>query len=214
MRILRISRSWNQRIANESTEICVEAVPRSANTFFTMLIKRWNPSIIMAHHTHGAANVKLALRYNVPTIIIIREPGAACASSIIRNTAWMTAADSLASYIAFHGALVDDIGDCMVFRFSDVIQHPDLCLEEMNNRFNVGLTVRTYNNEERDSVFNQTRNQPAADETVIAQKKALRDEVLSCHLFEEARRLFDIFDARAADPLMEGKGRADLKGAQ
>ena len=64
------------------TRICIEGYPRSANTFAGRLFHLANP-VPIAHHTHLINNVKLALGYGIPVLILIRDPADAIASACI-----------------------------------------------------------------------------------------------------------------------------------
>jgi hypothetical protein len=58
------------------THLCIEGYPRSANSFFVALFLLANPEEQghIAHHTHSIANIAQAVHYQIPTIVLIRDP--------------------------------------------------------------------------------------------------------------------------------------------
>lgn len=50
-----------------------------------------NPETQIAHHTHSFENIEKAIKCNIPTIVLIREPEHAIASSVIahKKIMWM-----------------------------------------------------------------------------------------------------------------------------
>ena len=61
-------------VCREHMDLCVEGYPRSANTFTVDMIKGSNPRLVIAHHTHDVDNIRLALLFRIPTLVVIRNP--------------------------------------------------------------------------------------------------------------------------------------------
>jgi hypothetical protein len=72
-------------LVDRDCDICVEAVPRCANSFAVNLIHEVAPQLKIAHHTHAVANVKKAIALDLPVFVIVREPLGFLASYVLRR---------------------------------------------------------------------------------------------------------------------------------
>lgn len=73
-------------VTRGSTRIVIEAFPRSANSFSVRLFRCANPEIDpdeISHHAHIIANVKHAVRWGIPAVVVIRNPVDAIVSNMI-----------------------------------------------------------------------------------------------------------------------------------
>jgi len=123
------------RISNSESDICIEGFPRSGNTYFVSAFFSWNRGIAVAHHSHLAGSAKYAIRREIPTVILVREPQDAVASVM----AWdglLWAPVALLSYIHFYRVLWKYRQKFLVLSFDDVTQRPDECVQIINRRFN------------------------------------------------------------------------------
>ena len=68
---------------NKDTQICIEGFPRSGNTYSVSAFKLANKGIKISHHLHVPAQVLLAVQYQIPTIVVIRNPLDAVTSLLI-----------------------------------------------------------------------------------------------------------------------------------
>lgn len=73
-------------VSKGSTRIVIEAFPRSANSFSVRLFRCANPEIDpdeISHHSHIISNVKHAVQWGIPAVVVIRNPVDAIASNMI-----------------------------------------------------------------------------------------------------------------------------------
>lgn len=66
------------------TDLCIEGFESSANTFVHSTLRVLDENLSMGHHKHVVANLKRALRYHVPTLIMYRDPADAIPSLVSR----------------------------------------------------------------------------------------------------------------------------------
>ena len=71
-------------LCNKSTDLCLEAYPSSANSFLCRVLKYSNKGLKIGQHTHSIANIKIALKYNIPVVAIIRNTLDAISSRVVR----------------------------------------------------------------------------------------------------------------------------------
>ena len=148
VKLLAIFGSWGHARVRQDSRVCIEAYPRSANTFSiaAFRISQDDFSCHIGRHSHMAGQVKLALQYGVPVAVIIREPLAAAASLKV-FAPYLTTRQCLKDYIRFYQAL-DPIRDKFVcLKFEDVIADYNVVLQGLSEKFGVD-----YNNYCRDEV--------------------------------------------------------------
>jgi hypothetical protein len=61
------------------TDLCIEGYPRSSNSFSVRMFKQSN-DVLIAHHLHCTGNIARAIRADIPTLVLIRDPEQAIAS--------------------------------------------------------------------------------------------------------------------------------------
>ena len=82
--ILRLTPEGPGRAITPATELVVEGFPRCGNTFVVAAIELAEArDIAISSHVHVPAQVKLAVRRRVPTIVVIRDPVDAVPSLIV-----------------------------------------------------------------------------------------------------------------------------------
>lgn len=92
-------------LACDGVDLCLEGYPSSGNSFALNLLRTLRPTLRISSHYHCIANLKLALKNDVPTIIIVRAPQDSIASRCRRfSTPTEMAIDE---YIALNGFALD-----------------------------------------------------------------------------------------------------------
>lgn len=121
------------RMTDIDTSVVIEGFQRSGNTFAWYLIREiFGHEFKIAHHTHSVANLKLAIRYNKKTVILIRNPIDSIIFSIIyrRKTQGNVLRKNLIlimdDYIGFYKFLnkIKSKNNFRIYNFSDLIIKP------------------------------------------------------------------------------------------
>jgi len=88
-------------VVARDTEIVIEGYPRSANTYAVcaFLFAQQHP-VRIARHLHVPAQVIQAVRWGIPTLILIRKPQDAIASLLVREP-MLFAKRAINDYICF-----------------------------------------------------------------------------------------------------------------
>ena len=117
------------------TRICIEGAPRSANSFAVRLFGVAN-DVHIGHHTHSILNVRRALRYGVPVLILIRNPLDAIASSCVYHDRDTEGVDrEVSSWILFY-RYVERVRDRVVLAdFATVVDDFNSTIEAINSKF-------------------------------------------------------------------------------
>jgi hypothetical protein len=119
----------------EATELCIEAFPRSGNTFTVIAFLQAQPRLVsVAHHVHAAGAVIEGVRLGTPTLVLIRPPEGSVLSYVTR---WpeLTPAHALRGYVRFYEPLLPHRPGFSVARFEEVTQDPGIAIRRVNERF-------------------------------------------------------------------------------
>jgi len=103
----RLKAGRNREVVTRSSDLLVESFPRSGTTYLVASLELAAPSLRIASHVHHQAHAQLAVRYGVPSFVLIREPMAACTSAAVRLGDQVTFRQMLERWCHFYGALAD-----------------------------------------------------------------------------------------------------------
>lgn len=84
----------------KSTELLLEAMPRCGNTRLALVAEIRAPWLRIAHHMHSTSALKLAARWGVPSVMVIRRPIDVVASWTVRHPD-VEIAQALKSYTSY-----------------------------------------------------------------------------------------------------------------
>jgi len=112
-------------VSRGTTKLVIEGFPRSANTFSVRMFHAANPEITadqISHHSHSISNVKRAVRWSIPVVVVIRNPVDAIASTMIFLDDTSDAMSGLLAtqYIDFYEWVEGNHDNVVLLRFEDV----------------------------------------------------------------------------------------------
>lgn len=111
----------NNLLCSKDSDLCVESYPSSANSFLCRVLKYSNKDLNIGQHTHSIANIKIALKYNIPVITIIRDPLNAISSRVVRFDEEIE--KCIFEYIAFYEYVAAHLDDLVLLSFENVINN-------------------------------------------------------------------------------------------
>ncbi|WP_299490297.1 hypothetical protein [Acaryochloris sp. IP29b_bin.137] len=138
-----------------SAEIVIEGFPRMGNTFAHIAFKMaQNRAIEIGHHTHAAAQVVAAVRMNIPTIVLIRQPESAITSYLIGDfDPSLSIEQSLSEYISFYKTVSPYRDQCVIAEFDEVTNHYDRIIEKVNQKYGTSFIPFEHTNENVQECF-------------------------------------------------------------
>ena len=150
---------WKRRNrpARPTDQIVIDGHPRSANTFSSRAFRFANPDVAASHHMHAPANILLAVRYGLPTVVLLRPPVDAVMSEVIRQPR-KRLRRGLLEWNSFYATVLPVLDQVVVAEFSTVTSDYAVVIEAVNRRF--GTSFVPY------------RNSPETDEAVFASIEA------------------------------------------
>jgi hypothetical protein len=202
--IFRLFKNRYPCYALPNTDICIEGFPRSGNSFFVTTFQQWNPGTTIAHHSHLASNAKYFSRQNKPTVILIREPAEAISSAIAWDgkDARIVPSVGLISYLSFYQSLNKFRQNILFLDFHEAVNHPDKCIEKINQRFGTSFRAADFTQAENDRLrnvvvqhdINENRselNSSLPNERKGKLKMAIMPDIIQNTLFPRAQSLYD-----------------------
>lgn len=160
MPLARFRHRFSQdRVVRNDTDFVIEAFGRTGTTFANFaFLSAQRRRVRTVHHTHAAAQVIVAVRRELPTLVIVREPEEVALSHMVRHQVSGRAA--LVAWIRFHERLVPYRDKIVFCRFEEMTQNFTPVIERVNEKFgtNFDLWQHTKENEAEIFEFIKTRN--------------------------------------------------------
>ncbi len=159
-------------VQKNKTRICIEGYPRSANSFAYRMFSKVNDGHI-AHHVHSVGNVKRAVEYGIPTVVLIRKPVDAIMSFVVG-----IAGDSrdysqkveyaILYYILFYQRISSYRDSVVIADFQTVIKDINIVIDQVNLKYGATFnniedpngTAKTIKNELRNAFSDEGKKQP------------------------------------------------------
>lgn len=144
---------WSQAcVVSRSTELVIEGYPRSANSFAQSAFIQSQPvRPNLATHVHSPAQVIQAVRWKIPTLVLLRDPdGAVCAHLAFTCELQDRAPekvrpseinDYLRRWIRFYEAVNPYREGFVVGHFSDVTSDFGRVMRKFNQYFDTSYTL-------------------------------------------------------------------------
>ncbi len=132
-RLRRANRDW---LIRRDTEVVIEGFPRSANSFTVAAFRLAQPrQLRMAHHSHAAATVVAAARWNIPTLVLFRDPDDAVTSMLIRSAHNLLVRDGFRYYAAFYQRILPLRSSYVLTSFDTATGRLGTAIRKLNERF-------------------------------------------------------------------------------
>jgi hypothetical protein len=94
-------RGEGEHIVARDTELVIEGFARAGNTFMWFAFRSAQPRPVrLAHHTHAAAQVIAAVRWGIPTLVVVRPPADSALAHMVLHD--VSARAALGAWIRFH----------------------------------------------------------------------------------------------------------------
>jgi hypothetical protein len=132
--MVRMQQKRRNLPASPAVDIVIDGFPRSANTFSARAFQYANPDASVSHHMHAPANILLAVRYRVPTVVLIRPPIDAILSEVIREPR-KRLRRGLLEWNSFYGLVRPVLDQIVVADFATVTTDYSVVIDEVNRRF-------------------------------------------------------------------------------
>lgn len=198
--------SWGT-FCNADTDFCIEGYQSSSNSFVYNVFCLLAPELHIGHHTHSVANLKRAVQYGVPTLVLYRKP-ADCIPSLVSRFR-PSLEDGVVRYARFYQYVLDHVDAFVLASFEETTQHIASTIKrvEANTSFDFGpydadsvaeeavTHIRAWTKEQGDE---DRISLPKAQRNT--QKEALRKKLRTLTLFAEAEQVYDQLEQHFRSP--------------
>jgi hypothetical protein len=142
---------WSVR---RDTELAIEGFGRSGSTFAVDAFEfAQSKPVRLAHHTHAAAQVIVAVRWQIPTMLIVRHPGHVVPSHMARRD--IGPRPPLVAWIRFHERVLPYRDGLVVTPFEEMTTDLGSVIRRVNQRFGTDFGVFENNPESEAAVFDR-----------------------------------------------------------
>ncbi len=160
--IQSLRRKTSHLVVTKDTDIVIEGFPRSANSFAVYAFRLAqdslpNPNLKIAHHLHASAQIKRAVKLNIPIILLLRNPKDAVLSVVIKAP-FITFNQALKDYIKFYSSIVKLSKKYVLATFEDVTNDFGKVIEKVNKFYNKQFKIFNHNDENVEKCFNIMNN--------------------------------------------------------
>jgi hypothetical protein len=127
-------------VIGPETELVIDGYFRSANTFsvYAFQLSQERP-VRLAHHLHAPAQLIMAARRRIPTLLLLRQPKDAILSELLYDNVALP--DALAAYSRFYASLLPYVDNFVVGEFSQVTGDFGAVIRRLNARFGTNYGV-------------------------------------------------------------------------
>jgi hypothetical protein len=178
--IYRLRPSYRDLLVDRRTQLVIEGIPRSGNTFAVVAFEQaQRESMRVAHHLHMPAQVIRAAQWSIPILLLVRKPTDTVLSWVIREPG-VPIRQALKHYASFYEKAAEYRDALVVGFFEEVIQDYGTVLERVNAKFGTGFSSFVHSDDNVKRVFDRIDELHRAkrggrlDEKVIAHPSAVK----------------------------------------
>ena len=208
------NKAFLRRIVRPDTDLCIEGYNRSANSFAVKAFRDANDSETYTHklatHTHASSQVKQALAYGIPTMVLIREPLAAVASQKALAVQLMQVKDPMAFpieifvrlYMDFYRHLQPYADQFVVVSFEQATSDFSRVIERLNTKFGTSYAAIEHTKDKEEELFEKGRVHLSPSPERDAIKRQLEQELdtlKQTSLLAEAGEVYRRFSIHAEE---------------
>jgi hypothetical protein len=151
--ILRLTPLGTARRITDRTQLVIEGFPRSGNTFAVFALRSAQPAPVeVTSHVHVPAQVKLAVRRQVPTVVAVREP-LGTTSSLVVAAPHVPVERALREYVHHHRQLLPLQDGFLVVDFTEITSDMGAVTVAINERFATSFVPFDHTSEHEAAVF-------------------------------------------------------------
>lgn len=187
------------RFCTSSTNLCVEGFESSANTFAFNVLYCLHPNLDFARHKHVVANLKRAVDYEVPTVILFRDPDDCIPSVVVRFRPSLC--EAIQRYLMFYRYVVEEMKpDVLLVSFEDMTQETVPTVKRISSFANLDVDPDHLNGVEeraKNRIRRRTRKRSNTTEQISLprenreqKKKEVRDKLIQHPSYIEAKHLY------------------------
>jgi hypothetical protein len=151
--VLRLAPAPYARVMVEREhEVCIEGLPRSANTFGGWAFLDQNADARLAHHMHVPQQAVRSVRLGVPCAVLVREPIGNLTSLVIAGENDLSHDLAYRVFIHYHRKVATVRDRIVVCTFDEVLDDPSVIARRLNNRFGTTFVAEPFTATDKDRI--------------------------------------------------------------
>lgn len=179
---------YRDLLVNRSTRFVIEGFPRSGNTFaMVAFLQAQRESFKVAHHLHMPAQVMLAARWRIPTLVLMRDPTDAVLSWTIREPR-IPVRQAMTYYVRFYEKISEYRHAFVIGLFEEVVHDYGAVLERVNARFGTRFTPFDHSRDNVESAFACIEEIHRARRNRLNEKQIARPSAVKAEMKDVLRR--------------------------
>lgn len=148
------------KFVNRDTKIVIEGFQRSANTFAARALQYAQPTQIdIAYHVHTPAQIIRAVKWEIPTLVLIRNPKDAV-SSFVAHWPRVSVSQTLKIYIDFYRSIRNYKSGYVIGQFEEVTQNYSIIIQRVNAKFGTDFLVPFVDKIQKDKFLEEWNSRP------------------------------------------------------
>jgi hypothetical protein len=153
LKLVRMIGRKNQRAADIQTHLVIDAYPRSGNTFAEYAFRLCQTrEYLLGHHLHAPAQVIWAVKHQIPTLVIIRDPAEAITSFLIYED-YLSTQQAIRYYIRYYNKIKPYQFGYIIVNFKDVVEDFGKVIIRINDNFNTSFKPFVHSKENVEKCF-------------------------------------------------------------
>lgn len=135
----------SERLLRQETNLVVDGFPRSANSYIEAAfnVSQAGKGIYLSSHSHASGQVVAAVRRNLPTVVLYRNPDDAVASYMHMSASSLSMNQLFLEYVTFYKTILPLSDQVVLASFPSVTCDFPSIVKKVNAKFNIELLVPT-----------------------------------------------------------------------
>ena len=134
--------SSRETLVTPSSDLCIEAPPRSGNSFFLVGFNIANPGLSVAHHHHVPAQALNAIKWGIPLLTILRNPIDCALAKTAPTGKKFLIGTTLGRWLSFWRTLEPILPAATPVLFESLIADPPSIIARINVAYGTSFSTR------------------------------------------------------------------------
>jgi hypothetical protein len=187
---------YRDLLVDRATRFVIEGFPRSGNTFAVVAFQQaQREGFRVAHHLHMPAQVMLAARWRIPTLVLMRKPTDAVLSWTMREPR-ISVQQAMTYYVWFYEKIADYRQALVVGLFEEITRDYGAVLERVNAKFGTQFSPFDHSIDNVESAFAQIEKIHRARRGKLDEKQISRPSAVRAEMKDALRRKLETPEIR------------------
>jgi hypothetical protein len=147
--------SYKNNKVRRYTDIVINGFPRTGNTYTTLAFQQAQHNRVnISHHGHVIAQFIQGMKYDIPVLVLIRNPLDTVTSHVVRHPT-ISISHSLLCYIRFYSEIAGMLNYVVVADFAEITNDFNSVINRINKRFDTDFDLLSNQKQTQKEVFSK-----------------------------------------------------------